>query len=144
MAPKKRERSKAGRKPDCARCLYEAAQPVKRRRRAVLQSRRAFELTLLGDPLMRLGRALYAVLLLVAFLGKQPDYLVNAARAPAPGHAGREMNALAHAEPVQSQDCLHYCADAHIFARFGPVTPFEGGLRGYISTEILDFPRDEN
>ena len=106
MAPKKRERSKAGRKPDCARYLYEGAQPVKRRKSAVLQSRRAFELALLGDALMRLGRALDAVLLLITVDRQQPHDLVHTARTPATSHAGREMNALADTELVQRQDDL--------------------------------------
>ena len=104
MAPKKRERSKAGRKPDCARCLYEAAQPVKRRRRTVLQSRRAFELALLGDPLVRLGRALDAILLFIAFGREQPDHLIYAVAIAAAEQTGDDVNIVADTKLMRQEN----------------------------------------
>ncbi len=76
----------------------------------------ALELALLGDALMRLGLALDAVLLLVALRRKDAYYFEDTACPPLLAEPRHEMNALAHAEPVQRQDCLRY-AETRLAAR---------------------------
>ena len=72
MSTQNREAGKAGRKPRLRGVSRGSRRPVKRAGVAFLVPRgaitRALELALLGDPLVRLGRALDAILLLIAFL----------------------------------------------------------------------------
>jgi hypothetical protein len=66
----------------------------------------AFKLALFGDALVRLGRALHAVLLFIAVGRKQAHDLVHAGRAAAARKAGREMNVVANAKLVGTQNNL--------------------------------------
>ena len=67
---------------------------------------RAFELTLLGDPLVRLGHALDAVLLLIAVGREQAHHLIHAVGATAPEHPRREVNTVPDTESVWTQDYI--------------------------------------
>src|SRR3954468_2724024 len=108
-------------KSSCARYLYEYRPIVKppagvfsvtkaghygARERTEPRSGRAFELALLGDPLMRLGHALDAVLLLIAIGREQTHHFVNAVGATAPEHPRREVNTVPDTESVWTQDCI--------------------------------------
>src|SRR5437660_9998598 len=63
-------------------------------------SRRPFELALLGNALVRLTRALDAVLQLVALGGEHPDHLVGAVAVAAPEQACDDVDVVADAELV--------------------------------------------
>ena len=82
--------------------LYERRCPVKPREP---RSRRAFELALLGDALVRLARAFDAVLLLVAFGREHADHLVGATAVAAAKQARDDVDVIADAE-LMSQDSL--------------------------------------
>ena len=80
----------------CARSLYERRCAVKR----ALASRRAFELALLGDALVRLARALDAVLLLIALGREHAHHLIDAMAITAAEQACDDVNIVANAELV--------------------------------------------
>ena len=96
-----RERSKAGRKPRLRALSIRA--PVPRQTRLTL--RRAFELALLGDALVRLARAFDAVLLLVALGGEHAHHLIDATAVAAAEQACDDVNVVADAK-LMSQESL--------------------------------------
>src|SRR5205085_8384626 len=127
-----RERSKAGRKPRLRALSIRA--PMRRQTRLTL--RRAFELALLGDALVRLARALDAVLLLVPLGGEHADHLEDAADVAAAEQAGNDVHVVADAELVSQgnlritqKQCLGRCAGgrkpsiigAHVFIIAGKI-----------------------
>ena len=67
-------------------------------------SRRAFELALLGDALVRLSRALDTVLLFVAFGGEKPDHLIYAVTIAAAEQTGDDVNIVADAKLVRQEN----------------------------------------
>ena len=104
-----RERSKAGRKPRLRGRLYTKGDVPSNLGK--LPSGGPFELTLLGNALVRLARALDAVLLLVAFGRENADHLIDATDIAAADQTRNDMNVVADAELV-SQDILRYAKKA--------------------------------
>src|SRR5215831_4192301 len=87
-------------RPGCTRGPFRA-------RASRRSSRITIQLTLLDHPLMRLVRALDAVLMVVTFRRQQLGDLVDAARPAAAVGAGGEEDALADLEFMIAQVILH-------------------------------------